>query len=200
MKENCNRSGKQGDQHPPEIECGLRAQSDTNFIKIPVYAQLKADVAPRGAASETCAHTDHLQNMAHGGKDWERYEVHRSIGPEAAFTVKPPLDHIAEKRCGRIGGLSEKVKKQDSGRGSHESHEGEGRGSHGNHESHEGRRLVEQKAGQDTGGGVWSTLFPDEEQSNRSRPQVEGETGITETSQDPGVQRFGSPLTGTSQG
>ena len=54
------------------------------------------------------------------------------------------------------------------------------------------KRHEDTQAKEDTaGGGVWSTLFPDEEQSNHSRPQAEVETVITETSQVPGVHKWG---------
>ena len=56
----------------------------------------------------------------------------------------------------------------------------------GYHKSKTPTKRKDAQAKEDTGGGVWSALFPDEDQSehNQSQPIVGEE--VTETSQSPG--------------
>ena len=60
----------------------LSSQSETNFKKRPAYAKLTETYVPPGSeSSESYVYTDRLQEMGHDGKNWERYELHKSIGP-----------------------------------------------------------------------------------------------------------------------
>ena len=56
------------------------------------------------------------------------------------------------------------------------------------------------KAKEDTGGGVWKALFPDEDQSEDNGSHAKDTTGLAGTSQGPEVNKFGPFATETSQG
>ena len=59
---------------------------------------------------------------------------------------------------------------------------------------------LSRKAKEDTGGGVWEILFPDEDQGEHSGSHAKVTNVLAGTSQGPGVNKFGPVDTETPQG